>query len=58
MVRARDAGYLAAAGLPAQPGEDDPWSWPRVGVYRRDDPWRFRVKVAPAVRTLRQRIGR
>lgn len=58
MARTRDAGYLAAAGLPARPGDDDAWCWPRVGVYRRDDRWRFRTKVAPSVRTLRQRLGR
>lgn len=58
MVRTRDAGYLAAAGLPARPGDDDAWSWPRVGIYRRDDQRRFRTKVAPAVRTVRKRVGR
>jgi peptidoglycan/xylan/chitin deacetylase (PgdA/CDA1 family) len=58
MVRTRDAGYLAAAGLPARPGEDDAWSWPRVGIYHRDDQRRFRTKVAPAVRAVRKRVGR
>lgn len=51
---ARAAGYSAAAGLPDRRyGPRDPFDWPRVGVYNRDDLTRFRLKVARPMRMLR-----
>ena len=47
------AGYTAAATLDATLPPGDPLMWPRVGVYHGDEPWRFRLKAAPAVRRLR-----
>jgi peptidoglycan/xylan/chitin deacetylase (PgdA/CDA1 family) len=35
-----------------------PLAWPRVGVYRPDALWRFRLKVSPAVRRLRSLLVR
>ncbi len=46
----RDAGYAAAAAL--EYGPRDALRWPRVGVYRKDDLRRFRLKVSPAVRSV------
>jgi peptidoglycan/xylan/chitin deacetylase (PgdA/CDA1 family) len=48
---ARSAGYSAAAALGPQRSRDDPWWWPRVGVYRGDSVARFRLKIAPPLRT-------
>jgi peptidoglycan/xylan/chitin deacetylase (PgdA/CDA1 family) len=48
------AGYLAAGALPHEPHGDEILRWPRVGVYRWDNRWRFRLKVAPGVRRLRR----
>lgn len=45
------AGYEAAGAL--NPGPANPLRWPRVGVYSFDHPSRFRMKVSPLVRTLR-----
>jgi peptidoglycan/xylan/chitin deacetylase (PgdA/CDA1 family) len=49
-----DAGYLFAAELPgsfrAPPAS---LRWPRVGLYHRDAPWRFRLKTARLTRALR-----
>jgi peptidoglycan/xylan/chitin deacetylase (PgdA/CDA1 family) len=54
---AREAGYTAAAGV--RVGPLDPFCWPRIGAYSNDVPWRFRLKVSPALRTLRAtRVGR
>ncbi len=47
------AGYATAAALPSRLGAREPLDWPRIGIYRRDDERRFRVKVSPAVRRLR-----
>ena len=49
---AREAGYRAGATLRADRSEQDPLLWPRVGVYRKDPLWRFRLKTAPVVRGL------
>lgn len=54
VVAAREAGYRVGASL----GSDRraiPLDWPRVGVYRRDALWRFRLKSAHTVRRLRTR---
>jgi peptidoglycan/xylan/chitin deacetylase (PgdA/CDA1 family) len=49
---AREAGYRAGATLRADRSEEDPLLWPRVGVYRKDPLWRFRLKTAALVRGL------
>jgi peptidoglycan/xylan/chitin deacetylase (PgdA/CDA1 family) len=49
-----DAGYSCAAELPGSfrtPSES--LRWPRVGLYHRDAPWRFRLKTAGFTRSLR-----
>jgi peptidoglycan/xylan/chitin deacetylase (PgdA/CDA1 family) len=55
---AGEAGYHAGAALPARWHAADPLQWPRVGVYGIDVPWRFALKVSPAVRRLRTLVGR
>jgi peptidoglycan/xylan/chitin deacetylase (PgdA/CDA1 family) len=51
-ARAARAGYLCAASLSLQtPGGVH--RWPRVGVYHRDAPWRFRLKVNRPLRRAR-----
>jgi peptidoglycan/xylan/chitin deacetylase (PgdA/CDA1 family) len=51
-----EAGYSAAATLPASLEPATPLRWPRVGIYRDDDSFRFRLKTSPFV--LRLRAGR
>jgi peptidoglycan/xylan/chitin deacetylase (PgdA/CDA1 family) len=46
------AGYTAAAGLDAALPEGRPLLWPRVGIYREDPDWRFRLKISPLARSL------
>lgn len=53
VAAARDAGYAAAAALPARPHAAEALRWPRVGVYRRDEEWRFAAKAARPVRVVR-----
>jgi peptidoglycan/xylan/chitin deacetylase (PgdA/CDA1 family) len=48
---ARDAGYAAAAA--DRPGPVRRFQWPRINLHPVDDPRRFRLKVSPAVRALR-----
>jgi peptidoglycan/xylan/chitin deacetylase (PgdA/CDA1 family) len=48
---ARDAGYAAAAA--DRPGPVRQFQWPRINLHPVDDPWRFRLKVSPAVRAMR-----
>jgi peptidoglycan/xylan/chitin deacetylase (PgdA/CDA1 family) len=48
---AGEAGYEAACTM--RPGPPDPLGWPRVGVFPKDVPWRFRVKTSPTLRWLR-----
>jgi len=48
------AGYAAGAALPGRLGDRDPMRWPRTGVYQVDDERRFRLKVSPAMTTLRR----
>jgi peptidoglycan/xylan/chitin deacetylase (PgdA/CDA1 family) len=51
---ARAAGYQAACTLPkGRLHAAEALRWPRVGVYHRDAPWRFRLKVSPLVRRIR-----
>jgi peptidoglycan/xylan/chitin deacetylase (PgdA/CDA1 family) len=52
VARAGAAGYRYAALLGAWPGEERPLAWPRMGVYRADASWRFRLKLSPRVRRL------
>jgi peptidoglycan/xylan/chitin deacetylase (PgdA/CDA1 family) len=47
---ARDAGYRAAAALPARLYRPTPLRWPRIGVYNGDRLRRFQLKVSPTVR--------
>jgi peptidoglycan/xylan/chitin deacetylase (PgdA/CDA1 family) len=52
LAAARDAGYVAVAGLP---GRGTPSAgWRRVGIYPADGQGRFAVKVARPVRRLRR----
>lgn len=53
VAAARAAGYEAGATLALPLSETDPLRFPRVGVYRADDLWRFRAKVSLTVRRLR-----
>jgi heparosan-N-sulfate-glucuronate 5-epimerase len=48
---AGEAGYEAGAAL--RPGPPDPLRWPRYGIYPVDGPARFRMKVSPVVRGIR-----
>jgi peptidoglycan/xylan/chitin deacetylase (PgdA/CDA1 family) len=47
------AGYACAAALPSRWHRAHPLCWPRVGVYNRDQPWRFMLKTSRAVRAVR-----
>ncbi|MBV9213965.1 MAG: polysaccharide deacetylase family protein [Actinobacteria bacterium] len=47
------AGYRFAVTLPRGLHAPRPLHWPRVGVYHADSEWRFRLKVSPAIRSLR-----
>jgi peptidoglycan/xylan/chitin deacetylase (PgdA/CDA1 family) len=58
VAAAVSAGYTAGAGLPARPGNPSALAWPRVGVYNIDSLRRFRLKVSPAVRSLRRAVAR
>ena len=52
VVRAAgEAGYEAAAAL--RPGPPEPLCWPRFGIYSIDGAARFRLKVSPLLRTVR-----
>jgi peptidoglycan/xylan/chitin deacetylase (PgdA/CDA1 family) len=50
---ARDAGYVAGAALPARFYVPRALAWPRLGVYRRDNLPRYRLKISTAMRWLR-----
>jgi peptidoglycan/xylan/chitin deacetylase (PgdA/CDA1 family) len=50
---AEAVGYEAAATLPIGFGRPAALTWPRVGIYRTDGRWRFRMKVSRAGRSLR-----
>jgi peptidoglycan/xylan/chitin deacetylase (PgdA/CDA1 family) len=50
---ASDAGYVAAAALPARPARgSEPLAWPRIGIYRGDGELAFRLKVSPLARRI------
>jgi peptidoglycan/xylan/chitin deacetylase (PgdA/CDA1 family) len=51
---ARDAGYVAGAGLPARFGVPRRLAWPRIGIYRADHSLSFGAKSSRAVRWLRR----
>lgn len=50
---ARRAGYLTAARLTSNLTPRGLLRWPRVGVYHKDAPWRFRLKASVSTRRLR-----
>jgi peptidoglycan/xylan/chitin deacetylase (PgdA/CDA1 family) len=50
---ARRSGYAAGAALSSHLRPLGPLRHPRVGIYRGDRAWRFRVKAAAPVRSLR-----
>jgi peptidoglycan/xylan/chitin deacetylase (PgdA/CDA1 family) len=50
---ARAAGYGFACTLPNRLTRGAPLTWPRIGIFRQDRGWRFRLKVAPQMRALR-----
>ena len=58
VAAAASAGYTAGAALPARPTVPSALAWPRVGVYNIDSLRRFRLKVSPAVRSLRRAVAR
>jgi peptidoglycan/xylan/chitin deacetylase (PgdA/CDA1 family) len=55
---ARAAGYAAGAALPEAPHAFRPLEVPRIGVYEKDRPARFRIKVSPLVRRARVGLAR
>jgi peptidoglycan/xylan/chitin deacetylase (PgdA/CDA1 family) len=50
---AAQAGYAAACSLSSSLQPTGPHRWPRVGIYHGDRPWRFNLKVNPAMRRVR-----
>jgi peptidoglycan/xylan/chitin deacetylase (PgdA/CDA1 family) len=50
---AQRAGYQCGASLSSSLTPLGPHRWPRVGVYQRDQPWRFWLKVNGLVRRAR-----
>jgi peptidoglycan/xylan/chitin deacetylase (PgdA/CDA1 family) len=57
VLAARRAGYLAGAALPSAWHRPRELEFPRVGVYHGDRDSRYRLKVSPAVRVMRLRLG-
>ena len=53
--RAKEAGYLAGASLPAPLHPVRPLDWPRVGVYHHDQLPRFMLKASSLGRRVRTR---
>ncbi|MGO9973703.1 MAG: polysaccharide deacetylase family protein [Solirubrobacteraceae bacterium] len=51
--RAVQAGYRAGAALSSQLDRLGPYRHPRVGIYRADSWWRFRLKASRSLRELR-----
>ena len=49
----RDAGYHTACAVPAGRSAADPLTYPRIGVYRPDGMFTFRLKVSPWLRRAR-----
>jgi peptidoglycan/xylan/chitin deacetylase (PgdA/CDA1 family) len=58
MRAAAAAGYRTGAALGFPRGPRGALGWPRVGVYRRDDLRRFRIKSSRVVRALRDAASR
>lgn len=52
-LAAAEAGYLAGTASKRQLKHNGMHRFPRVGVYKRDPTWRFRLKASRAVRYLR-----
>lgn len=50
VAAARAAGYRTGAALPGRAHLKSELEWPRIGVYRKDDERRFKLKVSRAVR--------
>ena len=51
---ARRAGYRTACTVPDRLTAVDYLTWPRIGVWRHDGSFAFRLKISPTVRRLRQ----
>jgi hypothetical protein len=51
MAAARQAGYVAAAGLEWSSGRPDRYRYPRIGIYRKDTMTRFRFKTGSLARS-------
>jgi peptidoglycan/xylan/chitin deacetylase (PgdA/CDA1 family) len=54
VAAASRAGYEAAATLPRTVNGSAPLTYPRTGVYRKDSPRRFRLKISPTVHRVRE----
>jgi peptidoglycan/xylan/chitin deacetylase (PgdA/CDA1 family) len=55
---AGEAGYSHGATLKASIPRPGPLTWPRVGIYHGDRPWRWRLKLSPLVARARaSRLG-
>jgi peptidoglycan/xylan/chitin deacetylase (PgdA/CDA1 family) len=50
---AASVGYVAGGRLSSSLAQSSPLRWPRVGVYHRDDRWRFALKANSAMRRAR-----
>jgi peptidoglycan/xylan/chitin deacetylase (PgdA/CDA1 family) len=51
--RAREAGYVAGAGLSSSLKPLGAHRWPRIGIYHEDVDQRFRLKMNPVMRRWR-----
>jgi len=47
------AGYMYGAALPSHWHQPQRMRWPRVGIYRFDKIWRFRLKTSWSIRQMR-----
>lgn len=55
MAAAAACGYSAAASLPRNSLINrSHYAWPRIAVFRSDSRWRFKLKVNPVTRRLRE----
>ncbi len=54
VAAAARAGYKTAAALPQRLAPKSALEWPRIGIYRGDGDIRFRLKVSPTMRRLRE----
>ncbi|MBK5230523.1 MAG: polysaccharide deacetylase family protein [Thermoleophilia bacterium] len=50
---AKAAGFTNGTTLPGWIHYNEPLLRPRLGIYRNDAPWRYRVKISPLLTTLR-----